>query len=120
MTPDLPIVEAPAGYVYEWKRYSLHGVVDHANLAKLRRSGWRVVPPQRHGLESDRQNATVVGGLILMEKPAPDVLESKRADQRVADEQYNTFAKRLEDASGGEVSIPNKHREHLVKLPSDT
>lgn len=117
MTRKLPEVLAPDGYVYEWKRYSLHGVVDHANLARMRRSGWQAVPPQRHGLTSDCRNATVVGGLILMEKPAEAVLESMRADQRAADEQYNKFAKLLSEATGED--IPEKHREHLVKLPND-
>lgn len=119
MTPKLPDVTPPDGYVYEWKRYSLHGVVDQGNLSRMRRSGWQAVPPQRHGITaSECLNATVVGGLILMEKPAPDVLESMRADQRAADNQYNMFARRLSEATGDD--IPEKHREHLVKLPSDT
>ena len=37
---DLPVPDAQDGYVYYWKRASMMGVSDPANMARARREGW--------------------------------------------------------------------------------
>lgn len=66
----------PEGMTYEWKRKSVMGEADHANMLALQRNGWLMVPAERH---PDR--AVELDGLVLMECPTVFV-EHSRAEQR--------------------------------------
>jgi hypothetical protein len=62
----------PPGWVYEWKRYSVMGSVDHSYHAQLARVGWTPVLASVHDgvfLPPGTTGAIIRDGLILMERP---------------------------------------------------
>lgn len=79
----------PAGWVYEWKRYSVMNQPDHTYHAKLHRSGWRPVHADKHDgvfLPPGTTGSIIVDGLILMEIPVALYGEAKQDEKRAADD----------------------------------
>lgn len=74
----IPAHIVPEGMVYQWRRKSMLGEPDVANMSSLKRNGWREVPADRH---ADRP--VEMEGLVLMECPATFV-EQSRAEERAA------------------------------------
>lgn len=68
----------PDGMVYQWRRKSVLGEPDLANMSNLKRNGWREVPADRHP-----EFPVEMEGLVLMECPEPFVAQS-RAEERAA------------------------------------
>jgi hypothetical protein len=70
---DLPTPAPQDGYVFHWKRVSLLGTADPANMAKARREGWEPCKAEDHpemlsdfaafGLKP--QGLIEIGGLVL-------------------------------------------------------
>lgn len=69
----------PEGMTYEWKRKSVYGEEDKANLLSLQRNGWREVPADRHP-----ERAVELDGLVLMECPTEFVLMAREEERRAA------------------------------------
>lgn len=80
----------PDGWKYEWKRYSVNGLVDHAYQAQLKRVGrWEPVLAENHDgvfLPPGSTGAIIIDGLILMERPRPLHDEAQRELKQAADE----------------------------------
>ena len=70
---DLPAPDPQDGYVFHWKRVSMMGVPDPANMAKAKREGWIPCQAEDHPeLLSDfaafglaPQGLIEIGGLVL-------------------------------------------------------
>jgi hypothetical protein len=70
---DLPTPAPQDGYVFHWKRVSMMGTADPANMAKARREGWEPCKAEDHpemlsdfaafGLKP--QGLIEIGGLVL-------------------------------------------------------
>jgi hypothetical protein len=70
---DLPAPDPQDGYVFHWKRVSMMGVADPANMAKAKREGWVPCQAEDHpemlsdfaafGLKP--QGIIEIGGLVL-------------------------------------------------------
>lgn len=75
---DIPREIIPDGMVYQWRRETMLGEPDIANISALKRNGWREVPQERHPERPVR-----LEGLVLMECPVPFV-EQARAEERAA------------------------------------
>jgi hypothetical protein len=70
---DLPTPTPQDGYVFHWKRVSMMGTADPANMAKARREGWEPCKAEDHpemlsdfaafGLKP--QGLIEIGGLVL-------------------------------------------------------
>lgn len=69
----------PEGWVYQWCRESTAGEPDLANMARLKRNGWREVPENRHPEYPIR-----LDGLLLMECPETFVEQSRREERMKA------------------------------------
>jgi hypothetical protein len=83
---------APPGWVYEWKRYSVHNKVEHGYLSKLARDGWTAVQGDRHPgvfTQSDDKGHIVHDGMILMERPLALHREAQMEEKRSADSAVN-------------------------------
>ena len=76
---DIPRYLWPEGMIYEWKRESVYGQKDEANILSLRRNGWKEVPADRH---PDRSVA--MEGLVLMECPEVFVQAAREQEARTA------------------------------------
>lgn len=74
----IPKEIVPEGMVYQWRRESILGEQDLANMASLKRNGWREVPADRHPERPVR-----LEGLVLMECPEMFVQQA-RAEERQA------------------------------------
>ncbi len=87
-------IQAPPGITYQWVRSALLGEADPANIQARLDNGWAFVAPSVHpgAPVSTVEKAIETQGLILMQKPTPDVeltLARERAlrmdaDHRVA------------------------------------
>lgn len=80
----------PDGWVYEWKRHSVMGQVDHAYMAQLSRVGrWTPVLAETHDgvfLPPGSTGAIIIDGLILMERPKVLHDEAHREIKQAADD----------------------------------
>lgn len=84
----------PSGdVVYEWKRLSIHGLLDEPHVRACLRSGWSFVSPSRHpGADVvGFSDAVRSGGLALMEKDAKLVAEARAAEQAKAMAQFEAI-----------------------------
>ncbi len=79
--------EAPPGWDYNWKKWSVYGQESPQYMAEMMRNGWSPVPASRvrHLLyaEYDQEN-TVLEGLILMERPKALSDHRKMVNEREA------------------------------------
>lgn len=69
----------PDGMVYAWRREAMLGEPDLANIAALKRNGWREVPADRHPDRPIR-----LEGLVLMECPEMFVNQARIEERRAA------------------------------------
>lgn len=76
---DIPRHLWPQGMIYEWKRASVYGQEDKANILALERNGWRKLPADRH---PDR--SCELDGLVLMECPEQFVKASQDYERSIA------------------------------------
>lgn len=74
-------IAAPEGWVYQWCRSAIMGEPDPANIQERLDNGWTFVEPTDHpGAPTVNTEAAIgFGGLILMKKPAIDLLKARRA-----------------------------------------
>lgn len=65
--------EAPDGFMYQYRRYSVKGAPDQDHYTYLLRRGWRPVPTSRHpslmAPDHPKDAAIIKRGMILMEIP---------------------------------------------------
>jgi hypothetical protein len=94
---------APPGWVYEWKRYSVTGQVDHTYLAQLQRIGkWTFVQAETHDgvfLPPGVTGNIIVDGLALMERP----VELHAEANRERDDAANAVMRRARSERGLQV-----------------
>ena len=78
---------APEGWVYNWKRHTVHNMPDPSYNAALQRRGWEPGPASRHpemvSLD-ERDGAVFRKGMVLMERPKTINDEAKAAELRKA------------------------------------
>lgn len=82
---DLPTPAPQDGYVFHWKRVSMMGTADPANMAKARREGWEPCKAEDHpemlsdfaafGLKP--QGLIEIGGLVLCKSTAENATARK-------------------------------------------
>lgn len=79
----------PPGWIYEWKRYSVHNQPDYTYHAQVQRvGGWTPVQNERHPgiwLPPDHKGAIVIDGLMLMERPINLHIEARNELKAAAD-----------------------------------
>ena len=74
---------APEGWVYNWKRETVHNQPDPSYSAALMRRGWEPVPASRHSdmvSMAERDGPVRRKGMILMERPKTINDEAKAAE----------------------------------------
>ena len=82
----------PDGWVYQFKRKTVHGMDNPSEQAAMQRGGWTPVPAERHDgffLPAGVKGEIVIGGLILMERPVELEEEARWEDKQAADAQVN-------------------------------
>lgn len=120
------------GVVYQWKRLTYNGKVDHQYQAGLAANRWIPVPLERHpemgsdgSPEDNRPNGRfgqrgsqtipyadciVRNGQILMERPAEIEKYVRQVDKLKADQQIMNQMKRVQMAPEGTLAGVNRQR----------
>jgi hypothetical protein len=97
----------PAGWSYEWKRWSTLNKEDPSYQVELARHGWEPVPASRHpdmmptnwaGITIDRD------GMRLMERPLEITQEVMRRDKKAARDLVRNKEQQLTGAPAGDNS----------------
>lgn len=83
---DLPVPAPQDGYVFHWKRVSMVGQADPANMAKARREGWEPCKAEDHpemvsdfaafGLKPE--GLIEIGGLVLCKSTVENAVARKK------------------------------------------
>ena len=83
---DLPVPVPQDGYVFHWKRVSMAGQADPANMAKARREGWEPCKAEDHpemvsdfaafGLKPE--GLIEIGGLVLCKSTVENAVARKQ------------------------------------------
>lgn len=113
---------APAGWVYEWKRYSTLNQVDFPYQAAVQRIGrWEAVPADRHPgvwLPPDHKGSIIIDGLILMERPIELHIEARREEKREADGRMRRAKEEralVPKSSGVDVDTPAARNASFIR-----
>lgn len=115
----------PAGWTYEWKRYSINGMVDSDHMVAMREAGWRVVPQKRHPsmvyeMDGNGTGPIVKRGQVLMERPLDYSIEARAEDRARAEQQVHDQEAQIGLANQGEAprTAPSIRRTHeAVDIP---
>ena len=106
-TNEFPMLAAPDGWTYEWKRKSVMGQEDPAHMTDLLRKGWEPVPASRHPemMPTDSTNLAVERkGMVLMERPTELVEEARLIERRRALGQVRAKESQLAGTPDGTLS----------------
>lgn len=109
----------PEGWAYEWKRRLLLGAEDPSHMVELARNGWEPVPLNRcvgHQamMPSGWPGATIErDGMILMERPAEVVEESRQMQNYLARKQVRDKEAQIAGTPDGTMT-----RDHEKVRPS--
>lgn len=97
---DIPKEVWPDGWTYEWKRVSVAGKDDEHHISELLRSGWRLVPVERHPdlMPKGSTGNIIDGGLALMELPTMLIERRQKLQRGEAVAQVVNADKHLYDA----------------------
>ncbi len=117
---------APDGWVYEWKRNSIHNKTEEAYHSQLMRAGgWSYVTHDRHpGVwgSVEAKGNVIVGDQVLMERPLVLHIEALNEEKRAADERMRRAKteRGLQAASAGiDTNTPDARQATYVKQPYD-
>ena len=117
--------EAPEGWVYNWKRNTVHNQPDPSYNAALARRGWEPVPAARHpemvSIE-DRDGAVMRKGMVLMERPKTINDEAKVAELNKARKEVRNKEVQLGQGRPGEFERkkPSINRQYEpMQIPDD-
>lgn len=89
----------PDGMSYQWQRASIYGKDDRPEQVRSARFHWRPVPAKRHpelAGHAAGDEAIIIDGLILCERPAYLTDEAKKRDQAKAKSQIRSQFERLQ------------------------
>lgn len=120
----------PDGMNYQWKRLSVLGQEDREHQVQCARDGaWDAVPANRHPeimgkyLEAENPNqAIVIGGQILMERPMVYSLEAREEEDRKAKGRVSDQFASLgltEERGGAPRMKPQVKRDYSVQAVPD-
>lgn len=97
-------VEAPPGWTYEWKTFSVWNKEYPQYHNALLRSGWQAVPATRHRdkmVPGSTDESIIIDGLMLMERPQELTQQRRRSEYLKAVEIVRMSEARLADAPPG-------------------
>lgn len=116
----------PEGWVYEWKRYSIHNKIEEAYHSNLMRAGaWSFVTHETHPGIFGKMGATgiiIIGDQALMERPLSLHREAMADEKKTADERLRRAKteRGLQAASSGvDTNTPDARAATYVKQPYD-
>lgn len=95
------LLEAPSGWVYQWKLFSVWNKEYPNYLAALYRAGWSPVPAARHRSKlygGYKEENIIQEGLILMERPLEWETRARLREERKTLDQIRTSELKLSDA----------------------
>lgn len=103
--------EVPEGMSYEWKRLEIYGKEDRAYQSKLRQFGrWSPVPADRHPrFNMAGEQAIVIDGMMLMERPTELSEERRRRDRVKSSSQFQDKMAAIGNA------MPNKLKVNTLQ-----
>lgn len=102
--------EAPAGWSYNWKTWSIYNQHNPKHIANMMRGGWSFVPASRHRelLYPEYKDETIIiDGQILMERPIELTKRAEELQYRAATEQVRAKEEQLGAAPEG--TAPRNH-----------
>lgn len=116
--------EAPPGWDYNWKRWSVYGKEDPQYLSGLMRTGWRPVPSNRHrNLLYPEYNgeSIIVDGNILMERPMVLTEQQRAFEKANAEQQVKSKIESAKEAPpgtaprgpGAHPDLPSRIKTHI-------
>jgi hypothetical protein len=124
----------PDGMVYQWNTVSIYGSEDgkiRQQAINMARQHWTPVPASRHpeiatdddkgrakGRDGKSENAIIIGGLRLDERPAYLSEESRREERQAAHGQVADKFRSLHAAPDGQAPRDNKGAP-MVKMKRD-
>lgn len=112
--------QAPAGWTYEWKTFSVWNKEYPQYQVALARTGWSPVPAARHrdltypGYAAEN---IIIDGLILMERPQEITDRVRKRERAKAIEQVRSSEAKLNDAPPN-TGPRNTHAFNATKLSS--
>lgn len=101
----------PAGWSWEWKRYSVLNEIQHSHINALKRTGWEFVSAKKYPSlvpAGATEEIIVRRGNALMERPETITKMMAARDQRMAVAQMETKAAQMEGKIGKDFGQTNK------------
>jgi len=118
----IELSDIPDNYTYEWKRLSVTGKYDRANLHRAGHAGWKPVPATRHPGRwhpEDYDGAIEFEGMGLFERPRKLTLEAREDDAQAAASQLaearGDFKFNSPDSSRYDANTPQAQRHTMLK-----
>ena len=108
----------PAGWDYNWKRWSVLNQENPHYINSLRRTGWDFVPASRHPeyvALGSKEQIIIMDGMVLMERPKEISDYMKSADDERARRQVRQKEEQVSRATEGQFDRDNKGQS-LVKI----
>ena len=125
-------IQIPEGWTYEWKRQTVYGKADPAYDTRLARTGWEVVPADRHPhmMPKGHRGEISRDGLVLMERPKvitdrvrQIMYERARGAVRLKEQQLNeapqgTF-ERVDERGKPTARVRTTHSPVEIPIPTE-
>lgn len=125
-------IQVPEGWTYEWKRQTVYGKSDPAYDTRLARTGWEVVPAERHPQMMPKGHRGEISrdGLVLMERPKvitdrvrQIMYERARGAVRLKEQQLNeapqgTF-ERVDERGKPTARVRTTHSPVEIPIPTE-
>jgi hypothetical protein len=125
-------IQIPEGWTYEWKRQTVYGKSDPAYDTRLARTGWEVVPADRHPQMMPKGHRGEISrdGLVLMERPKlitdrvkQIMYERARGAVRLKEQQLNeapqgTF-ERVDERGKPTARVRTTHSPVEIPIPTE-
>ena len=111
-------VEAPPGWSYEWKTYTVFNKEFPHYTTSLLRNGWAPVPADRHRhllWPEYKDQAVIIDGLMLMERPRELTERRRLREIRKATDQVRVSESKLAEAPPG-TGPRDAHRRTMPRL----
>jgi len=100
----LPPGIEPDGWIYQWRRHTVHGQEDPSYAVQLDMKGWQPVPVSRHPelMPKDYSGSTIIRkGQLLMERPKEIDDRARMLEKRKALDQVRIKEDQLRSAPPG-------------------